>query len=188
MVVIRKICSKRCKKNKTYETTNTLLPLYEYLELTRKYIGRFALSDYARHLLCDEDAISFIAEILISAHCKYDPARNVKLNTYLTKSAIRGIQTWISLKKKERKYVSLHENIAKKSFSNEPKDDFSHLAHVLTPTQRTFLELKYVNGLKDKQISAMYNMTIQGVSYHIINGRARLKQYYESQNICNCNH
>jgi len=71
----------------------TLLTLYEYIEIAKRCIGAFA-SDCGQSLLNDDDAVAHVAEHLMLGHLRWKEDGGRTLYSYLNQCAIWAIKSW----------------------------------------------------------------------------------------------
>jgi RNA polymerase sigma factor (sigma-70 family) len=92
-VVLRGIDATKRAKNDYVTNADTLLTLYEYIEIAKRCIGAFAS---APNMLRDDDAIAHVAEHLMLGHLRWKENGGRTLRSYLNQCAIWAIKSWKS--------------------------------------------------------------------------------------------
>ena len=113
-LIIKDIDADKLKKNQTFENKNSeveMLGLHEYLNIAKKCISYFANRDLKSQMLQSEDAISFVAEHLMSATCRWSPDKGRTLRSYHNQCAIWAIQNWMCRLAKTKEILSINKEM-----------------------------------------------------------------------------
>ena len=139
-LIIKDIDADKIRKNQTFENKNPeveMLSLDEYLNIAKKCIAYFANRDLRSQMLKSEDAVSFVAEHLMSATCRWSPDKGRTLRSYHNQCAIWAIQNWMSRLAKTREVLSINKEIG-------GDDDTCQLYEILEDKRDlSFSETKY---------------------------------------------
>lgn len=120
-VVIKDIDKTKLAKSDIFNNDNEMLSLNEYINIAKRCIGHFASSDLAAQMLRNDDAISFVAEHLMMASCRYDEAKGRTVRSYHNQCAIWAIQNWVARISKNESYeiLSLNKELREEGTARE---------------------------------------------------------------------
>jgi RNA polymerase sigma factor (sigma-70 family) len=113
-LIIKDLDEQKLSNNKTFENKDPdteMFSLDEYLSIAQKCIAHFANRDLRTQMLKSEDAISFVAEHLMFATCRWSPQRGRTLRSYHNQCAIWAIQNWVSRLAKTKDILSIHKDL-----------------------------------------------------------------------------
>lgn len=179
--------------------------LSTYITLAKKMISKFAPKFYktlAYEMLSNEDAISDVANAIMTADWKFDNTRVGKTTgqqktkySYRNQCAIWAIKSYISAKyKKSNKNVS-YDNIlfADLDYSSaDPLDilieeESEHLkkhyikeilnSDILTQKQKEQINLYYFKGMTLSEIGKVYGVTREAIRQNLLKGIEAIKSY-----------
>lgn len=185
------------------------LTLDEYLLMAKKSISRFAPS-LAPRLLKNEDFVSEIAYSIMMADWRWDSSKDNNKDGknsrvgYRSKCADWAIKVNIKkLKNKnnlpsgeqilslnhnvgnDEKSVDLYNIVEDKRISKfEPNIDINTFFDNsnLTDSQKKYLEMRYINGVKLKDIAEQSGTTIQNINKIINIAIKKIKKYHKINN------
>jgi len=120
-IVIKDIDKTKLEKSNLFGSGNEMMSLQEYTDIAKRCIGHFASSDLASQMLKSEDAISFVAEHLMMATCRYDETKGRTLRSYHNQCAIWAIQNWVARIRKTTDYeiLSLNKELREEGAARE---------------------------------------------------------------------
>lgn len=172
----------------------------DYHTVARRCICAFAVPQLAERMLRDDDAISFFAEQLMYAACRwrdYPGGRTVR--AYLNQCVIWNLPRWVGMLKSAKSTVSLNDNgddhtSYSQSFSEIIADDKAqtpdnimvgeertkNLAHVianasLTDRQRYCVDAVYVQGQRPAEVARQLGIRRQAVANCLTNGIRKIQ-------------
>jgi RNA polymerase sigma factor (sigma-70 family) len=205
MVVLRDIdVDKRIASGCFDNIPEDMLTLDEYLEIAKRCIGFFAAGYLAARMLNDEDAISHVADALMTAHCRWkkDMEGGRTLRSYLNQCASWSIQVWktkLYHLSQQANEISLNQNVGNNyrtqrhevvedKKASEPfdilfdnsKETAAQLINsdCLTKTQSYCLYERYVGNKKLQEIANEIGVSRQAVDQHIKKAIKRLQKEY----------
>jgi RNA polymerase sigma factor (sigma-70 family) len=193
--------------NLTEEQESRLLTLSEYRFIAKKTISCFAGPSLRKHMLSDEDAISFVVEKLIDATCNWEEGKGRTLYSWMNQCSIYAIKRWIDNMKRANKKggLSLDKEIQGDArvcfsditsdgamspfetlFDNEMVTQAEHRKDVqsildtpcITEAQRKCLVMAYLDGLRPVEISKKLGVSRQAVDQNLQRGLANLRKEY----------
>lgn len=153
--------------------------LYEYDKIAKRLLHRF---NY-KSLLFDDEAIGTIINALANADLKYDPSKKASLATYRIGAFFLAIKKILKDKKRKiRNHLSLNVDcyedesqiVRKQMFDVEDVIN----SKLLTDRERQCIKLRYLEGLKLKEVSEQLGITKQAVSLFTLMGLRKLKKHY----------
>ena len=202
-VVIKDIDKTKLKNNKIFESTNEMLSLQEYVNISKRCIGHFASPDLAKQMLQSEDAISFVAEHLMMATCRHDEAKGRTLRSYHNQCAIWAIQNWVARISKNTDYeiLSLNKELkesgtAREMYqviaderpvfpSNIERQENLLLAQkllsspVLSELEKDCISMKFLDEMSASEIAERLDVNRKLVYTSIQKGLAKLREFYD---------
>lgn len=188
----------------TPETESRMLSLDDYLEISKRCISAFASGTVRSSMLNSEDAISFIAEHLMYASCRWDAELGRTLRSYLNQCAIWAIRRWILLSKKANEFscMSLNAEIYDEQeplysvISDEaiqPVDELCRKEETdairkimdseLTDRQRECIELIYIQGVSGAEAARQLGISRQAVEQCTTKGIAKIRTTLDNEQI-----
>ena len=185
------------------DTAAKMLPLSDYYEIARRCIGAFASGTMARSMLRNEDAISFVAEHLMYATCRWNSEAGRTLHSYINQCAIWSIQRWILLNKKSSLHrmaslnndndgdnQPLYATIPDES-TTQPLDELCYYETTdmirkimdteLTHRQRECIELIYIHGVSGADAARKLGVSRQAVEQCTTKGITKLRTILNDQ-------
>jgi len=202
-VVIKDIDKTKLKNNKIFDSTNEMLSLQEYINISKRCIGHFASPDLAKQMLQSEDAISFVAEHLMMATCRHDEARGRTLRSYHNQCAIWAIQNWVARISKNADYeiLSLNKELKEGGTAREMyqviaderpvfpsgverQENMAQVqkllsSPVLSKLEQDCISMKFLHEMSAKDIAESLNMNRKLVYTSIQKGLAKLREFYD---------
>jgi len=135
-----------------YESLST------YMNLAKKMISKFAPKFYKNlsyEMLNNEDAISDIANAIMTADWKYDAERTGKVTgkkktrySYRNQCAIWAIKTYVSAKYKKKNILQSYDTIS--VFEKDP--NAKSPVDILVENESEILQTQYINEILDSDI------------------------------------
>jgi len=205
-VVIVDMNEKSLNKNKTFEMSREaeerMLPLYEYIAIAKRCIGRFASPALAHKMLKDEDAISFITDHLIKGTIRWKADGGRTLRSYLNQCAIWSIKRWIlnmnvankhsilSLdheidrsSKQNGSSASMYDLVVNKKKEQSYQDNMDNIDDIinqdyLNDNQRQCLRMRFAEGLTLREIGENLNKSKARVEQIINAALEKLRKQY----------
>jgi RNA polymerase sigma factor (sigma-70 family) len=110
-LIIKDLDARKLKANGTFGKPESVARMYsmkEYIDIAKRCIAHFASRDLKRQMLKSEDAISFVAEHLMYATCRWEQEKGRTLRSYHNQCAIWAIQNWMSRLSNARDLKSLN--------------------------------------------------------------------------------
>ena len=191
-LIIKDVDAKKLEKNGTFRNEGAperMFGLQEYLDIAARCIAHFANRDLKSQMLKSEDAISFVAEHLMYATCRWSPERGRTLRSYHNQCAIWAIQNWMSRLVKTREVLSINKELNQdesvvqlyeiledprdSSFADTKNDeDRSEIMSIIDKSSLSSMEKrclvgKFLEHMSVKEISEDINKTDKFV-YNII--------------------
>lgn len=208
--VICDINAAKRRANKTYELSkeqeNSLYPLKDYIKIAKQTIGYFAGNGLAHQMLSDEDAISFVTERLIDAHCRWSEDGGRTLRSWLNQCAIFALQRYVNIQSSNKKPLkSLDSQVFKDgkttladmidSKTLEPYEEAFDSpsirqsevrcqakdiinSGILTERQKECMSLHFLDGFSVTEIAKKLNVSRQAVDQNIDKGIKKLQKKY----------
>ena len=180
----------------TPEIEERMLSLDDYYEVARRCISAFASGTVRSSMLKSEDAMSFVAEHLMYASCRWEAEGGRTLHSYLNQCAIWAIRRWILISKNAMKHscVSLNQdnndeqnqlyNIISDG-SEQPVDELcrkeeeaairSIMDSELTDRQRECIELIYIQGFSGADAARKLGISRQAVEQCTTKGLTKIR-------------
>jgi len=197
---------KRRQNNSLNDQGVTDWTLDDYYQVAQRCIGAFASGSLAQSMLRNEDAISFVAEHLMYASCRWNETAGRTVHSYLNQCAIWAIKRWIKLSNKatQTEVVSLnadscpgsrtqaYEIIADvntqtpdEALSDQEQSDA--LAKIvdnagLTERQRHCLDVVYVKGQKPSDVARDLGISRQAVDQCLNKGIRKIQVVIDGSN------
>lgn len=185
---------------KEYESLQT------YITLAKKMISKFAPKFYkalAYEMLSNEDAISDVANAIMTADWKFDSNRIGKTTgqqktkySYRNQCAIWAIKSYISAKyKKSTKNNISYDNTLFADLDKSSADPLDILieeeseylkkhyisqileSNILTEKQKEQIKLYYFSGMTLSEIGKLYGVTREAIRQNLIKGIEAIKSY-----------
>lgn len=186
-------------ENKQYDTLST------YISLAKRMISKFAPKFYktlAYEMLNDEDALSDVANAIMTADWKYDSERTGKITgqkktkySYRNQCAIWAIKTYVSQKYKTsvKNHTSYDPDIHIVSKEdNNPLDQLIEQENgdiqtdcirkilssdILSNKQKEHIKLYYFENLTLSEIGKKYGVTREAIRQSLLKGIQQIKAY-----------
>ena len=149
-LIIKDVDAKKLEKNGTFkneEGVQRMFSMQEYLDIAKRCIAHFANRDLKMQMLRSEDAISFVAEHLMYATCRWAAEKGRTLRSYHNQCAIWAIQNWMSRLVKTREVLSVNKEL------NQGESVVQLYEILEDPRNTSFLETK--NEEDRSQISSI---------------------------------
>jgi DNA-directed RNA polymerase specialized sigma24 family protein len=181
VVVISNINSTKAKKNHSFQSSVELYNLYEYLDIAKTCIIKYAPISIKYSMIKSEDAISYIVEKLIYGHCRYRKDGGSSLTSYLRKCVFWAILNWqnkLYHSFKETEFKDDYYYISKKEYYGDIKKDEKldqSLLDLLTETQKYYLIERYVNNRSFADIGRDKGVSRQAVNFSIKNALWKMR-------------
>lgn len=181
-----------------YESLST------YMNLAKKMISKFAPKFYknlAYEMLSNEDAISDVANSIMTADWKYDSERTGKLTgkkktkySYRNQCAIWAIKTYVSAKYKKRNISQNYDTISifeKDPNAKSPIDilvenesdslqtkyiDEILESNILTNKQKNQIKMYYFENKTLAEIGQEYGVTREAIRQNLLKGMENIRQ------------
>ena len=201
-VVLRDVDVTKRAKNDYVTNADTLLTLYEYIEIARRCIGAFASSS---GMLNDDDAVAHVAEHLMLGHLRWKEDGGRTLYSYLNQCAIWAIKSWknkLYQTNKQHQELSLNADAGRNGEGaqlyqfvpdKKAKEPFDILfndnektvgslveSECLTHLQRYCLKRRYIENQTLQEIANSLGVSRQAVHLHIKKAIARLQNEFAS--------
>lgn len=179
--------------------------LSTYVTLAKKMISKFAPKFYkalAYEMLSNEDAISDVANAIMTADWKFDQNRVGKITgqqktkySYRNQCAIWAIKSYISAKYKKSSRNYSYDNmlfVDSDNNSNNPLDllietESEQLkkeyieeilnSDILTDKQKEQIQLYYYQGLTLSEIGKRYGVTREAIRQNLLKGIKNIQSY-----------
>jgi RNA polymerase sigma factor (sigma-70 family) len=202
-IVIKDIDQTKLANNNIFASTNEMLSLQEYVDISKRCIGHFASSDLAKQMLQSEDAISFVAEHLMMATCRHDAAKGRTLRSYHNQCAIWAIQNWVARISKNTDYeiLSLNKELKDGGTAREmyqiieddrpaPISDMERQENmdrvkkllaspVLSQLEQSCISMKFLSEMSANEISKSLDINRKLVYTSIQKGLAKLREFHD---------
>jgi len=201
--------SKRLKTGSlvsTPEIEAKMLSLDDYYEIARRCIGAFASGSVRHNMFKNEDAISFVAEHLMYATCRWIPDGGRTFRSYLNQCSIWAIQRWILISKKaiatsckslDVRYGNDEDNQGRYAIiaddcdtpvdelcQREEQDAIRHIMDSeLTDRQRECIELMYIQGLSGADTARELGISRQAVEQCTSKGLTKIRTILNGQEV-----
>jgi len=205
-LIIKDIDPKKLKDNGTFNNKESVARMFgmdEYLKIAERCIAHFANRDLKIQMLRSEDAISFVAEHLMYATCRWSAERGRTLRSYHNQCAIWAIQNWMSRLSKTRNLLSVNkdlnddenliqlyeilEDTRDLSFSDTKNtEDRSEIRSLLegsslSTMEKQCIEKRFLDHMNVKEISQELNRTDKFVYSIIDRAVKKLRRSYGTQ-------
>lgn len=181
--------------------------LYTYINLAKKTISKFAPKFYkslAYEMLSDDDAVSDVANAIMTADWKYDKDRTGKISgqkktkySYRNQCAIWAIKTYVTHKYKNglKANISYDPDIHAQPNDEDKENPLSLLlkkeselikshciqeiltSNLLSNKQKEHIKLYYFENLTLSQIGKKYGVTREAIRQSLLKGINQIKQY-----------
>lgn len=179
--------------------------LATYMTLAKKMISKFAPKFYkalAYEMLSNEDAISDVANAIMTADWKFDQNRVGKITgqqktkySYRNQCAIWAIKSYISAKYKKSSRNYSYDNIMFADSDNNTNNPLENLIEVeseqlkkqyinqildsdiLTEKQKEQIKLYYFQGLTLSEIGKKYGVTREAIRQNLLKGIKSIQSY-----------
>tara|TARA_R110000824_G_scaffold9415_4_gene42118 strand:+ start:19065 stop:19685 length:621 start_codon:yes stop_codon:yes gene_type:complete len=202
-IVIKDIDKTKLENNNIFASTNEMLSLEEYIDISKRCIGHFASPDLAKQMLQSEDAISFVAEHLMMATCRHDEEKGRTLRSYHNQCAIWAIQNWVARISKNSDYeiLSLNKELKdggtaremyhviedeRPAFPSEMErqenmDRAQKLlsSPVLSKLEQDCISMKFLDEMSAKEIAEDLDINRKLVYTSIQKGLAKLREFHD---------
>ena len=202
-IVIKDIDQTKLANNNIFASTNEMLSLKEYVDISKRCIGHFASPDLAKQMLRSEDAISFVAEHLMMATCRHDEEKGRTLRSYHNQCAIWAIQNWVARisKKTDYEILSLNKELKDGGTAREmyqviederpaPISDIERQENmdrvkkllaspVLSQLEQSCISMKFLNEMSANEISESLDINRKLVYTSIQKGLAKLREFHD---------
>ena len=201
-IVIKDIDKTKLEKSNLFGSGNEMMSLQEYTDIAKRCIGHFASSDLASQMLKSEDAISFVAEHLMMATCRYDETKGRTLRSYHNQCAIWAIQNWVARIRKTTDYeiLSLNKELKEEGAAREmyqvvederplPLNEIEREENAqevnrllsspaLSKLERDCISMKFLQELTATEIAEQMGVNRKLVYTSIQKGVAKLREFY----------
>lgn len=187
----------------TPEMEQRMLSLDDYYEVARRCISAFASGSVRNSMLRSEDALSFVAEHLMYASCRWEADGGKTLYSYLNQCAIWAIRRWILISKNAMKNhcVSLNQSYEDQDElysvisdgTDQPVDELCRkeeqeairriMDSELTDRQRECIELIYIQGFSGADTARELGISRQAVEQCTTKGLTKIRMTLNEQ-IC----
>ena len=201
-IVIKDIDQTKLEKSNLFGSGNEMMSLKEYTDIAKRCIGHFASSDLAAQMLKSEDAISFVAEHLMMATCRYDATRGRTVRSYHNQCAIWAIQNWVARIRKTTDYeiLSLNKELREEGAAREmyqviederplPLNEIEREENMervsqllsspaLSKMERECISMKFLQEMSATEIAEDMGVNRKLVYTSIQKGVAKLREFY----------
>lgn len=188
----------------TPETEERMLSLNDYYEIARRCIAAFAFGSIRNMMIKSEDAVSFVAEHLMYATCRWDKERGRTFHSYLNYCSICAIKRWALMSRRAscQHDVSLNASFDENSSdfystmtdnTDTPVDKLCHdeetasirkiMDEELTEKQRNCIEMIYINGCSGADVARALGISRQAVDQCTRKGLTKIRTILNDKQI-----
>ena len=202
-IVIKDLDKTKLENNGIFASTNEMLPLQEYIDISKRCIGHFASPDLAKQMLQSEDAISFVDEHLMMATCRHNESKGRTLRSYHNQCAIWAIQNWVARISKHADYeiLSLNKELPEGGTAREmcqviederptPISEMERQENmekvrkllsspVLSKLEQDCISMKFLDEISASEIAAELDINRKLVYTSIQKGLSKLREFHD---------